>query len=81
MTRKQMSSRVTVARAIIYYDKVHLSKNGKKHKIKVYLLDDDYILVLKNGGTVVAVGYTDLTTTRYAIGRIATQVKEGVYDD
>ena len=82
MTAKKVSSEsVDVAQAVIFYSATHRSSNNIEWKTSVYLLDDDYLLVIKNGGTTVSIAFTDLTTTRYELDRFIADIKRGIYDD
>ena len=80
MTKKQGGISVPVERAVIYYDDTHRTPKGDVWSIKLYWLNDCYLLMVKNGGDVSAFTFTDLTTTRYEMNQIIRDIERGVHE-
>jgi hypothetical protein len=68
-------------RAIVYHDKIYETKNKKLWNVRIYLLDEVYVLIAKSVGNVNILGFTDLTTARHEMNIIITGIKKGIYDN
>ena len=74
---------IQLAHAVIYYDNQHASLEypNQLWTVKMYLLDDDYLVVNKRLGDVYVMAFTDLTTAREQLNEVVKEIEEGFYNE